>query len=102
MAQYLILDVTREVNGKTNESFFVMQVFGNVQKFGKVSKQAITIRLKSNNDFTFYQSLIGETIDLDIVLPHSDYSYSLADSSSSENVVGFGGTVVPPNTKKDK
>jgi len=78
MAKFLILDVSKEVNSKTQEEFYIMQVFGDIQKFGKVCKQAITVRLNYVESFHKYQGFIGKTIELNIVLPYSDYSYSLA------------------------
>jgi len=77
MTKFLILDVTKEVNTKTEEEFFIMQAFGSVQKFGKISKQAISIRLDGKESYVKYCALIGKHIELNIVLPHSDYSYSL-------------------------
>ena len=78
MAKFLILDVTIEVNSKTQEEFFIMQAFGYVQKFGKISKQAITIRLNGKDSYSNYCASIGKHVELDIILPHSDYSYSLS------------------------
>ena len=80
MTKFLILDVSKEVNSKTKEEFFIMQAFGSVQKFGKISNQAITIRLDGKDSYSKYGSLIGKHVELDIVLPHSDYSYSLFSS----------------------
>ena len=78
MAKFQILDVRKDVNSKTQEEYYLMQAFGNVQKFGKVSKEAITIRLGDRSLYLQYSTKIGKTVELNIVLPYSDYSYSLA------------------------
>jgi len=78
MAKFLILDVAVEENAKTGDQFFVMKAFGQVQKFGKVSNNTITIRLRDIDEFNKYKQLIMKTVDLDIVLPFSDYSYTLS------------------------
>jgi len=74
---FLLLDVSSETNTKTQETFNMLKVFGEVSKFGKISKEAITVRIDMA-DIAKYKPLIGKQIDLNIVLPHSDYSYSLA------------------------
>ena len=78
MSKWLLLDATTEVNTKNQESFSVLKVFGTVSKFGKSSKEAIVIRIDTPEELNKFKPMIGKEIELDIVLPHSDYSYSLA------------------------
>ncbi|HIP03020.1 MAG TPA: hypothetical protein EYG75_05855 [Campylobacterales bacterium] len=78
MSKFLILDVSVEENVKTGDQFFIMKAFGKVQKFGKVSNQTISIRLKDIDEFNKYKQQIMKTVDLNIVLPYSDYSFMLS------------------------
>ena len=79
MAQkFLLLDTSSETNEKSGDTYNMLKVFGEVSKFGKTTKEAIAIRVDSVQELEKYRQFIGKEIELNIVLPHSDYTYNLS------------------------
>ena len=62
MTKFLLLDVSSQTNHKTSEQFYILKAFGDIQKYGKISKEAISIRLNGINDYNKYKDQIGKTV----------------------------------------
>ena len=68
-----ILDARTDTNSKTGEVKNVLLVLASVLKFGTIKKQGIEVVVTGSLD----NYDIGEDMDLDIVLPYSEYPYKL-------------------------
>jgi len=65
-----ILDKRVDKNPKTGKAKNVLLVLVDVVKYGQVLKQGIEVQIDDVNKYK-----VGSTIDLDILLPYSEYSY---------------------------